>query len=141
MNRTSELRAYFARPAPPLLEQGIFPSGHPLDIDRAARASNCRPRRAPPVRGRERLAVITSYFNPCGYRSLRRNYQRFAQDMQDQQTDFFTIELAHRDQAFLLRPGPRVLQVRASDVMWQKERLLNVLIRRLPDHFEAPDGR
>lgn len=136
MNRTSEPRAGLARLAPPPLEQGICSSGRPVVIDRAAAQSSCRPRPAPPMRGRERLAVVTSYFNPCGYRSLRRNYQRFAQDMQDQRAALFTIELAHRDQAFLLQPSATVVQVRANDVMWQKERLLNVLIQRLPDHFD-----
>lgn len=47
----------------------------------------------------------------------------------------FIGECAFGDEAFELDPSPGVFQFRARDVMWQKERLLNLTIDRVPDRF------
>ena len=83
-----------------------------------------------------RLAVITCYFNPCGYQSLKRNYLRFAAGMRERQIPLYTIELAFGDQPFFLKPAERVIQVRSGDVLWQKERMLNRLLETVPDGFD-----
>ena len=90
----------------------------------------------PPAAPR-RLAVITCYFNPCGYRSLRENYLRFINDLRFFRLSLFVAEVAYNgerfvdDSAFLcLRAGP-------EHIMWQKERLLNLLVERLPEEFDA----
>jgi hypothetical protein len=82
------------------------------------------------------LAVITSYFNPCQYWALKRNYQRFAVALRAQGAVLHTIELTLGDAPFFLEPDPYVVQLRADDVMWQKERLLNLLIPRLPAYVD-----
>lgn len=90
----------------------------------------------PPAEPR-RLAVVTCYFNPCGYRSLRDNYLRFINDMRWFGLPLFVVEAAYDgapfvdDTSFLrLRAGPQ-------HVMWQKERLLNLIVERLPEEFDA----
>ena len=83
-----------------------------------------------------RLAVVTSYFNPAGYSSIRRNYERFVAGMESLGADLWTVEVAFGDEAFELTASPRVLRLRAPDVMWQKERALNVLIQQLPDQYD-----
>lgn len=76
------------------------------------------------------FAVITTYFNPCGYRSRRFNYEVFSQECRKRNAELFTIEcIFGENQSFDLDPAPNVIQLRASSVLWQKERLINHLVR------------
>jgi hypothetical protein len=75
------------------------------------------------------LAVVTTYFNPCGYRSRRSNYEAFNEVCRKGGAELFTIECVFPEhQRFDLDPDPRVIQLRASSVLWQKERLINHLV-------------
>ncbi len=78
------------------------------------------------------LWLVTSYFNPAGYRSKARNYESFRDPVVRGGLRLLTIECAFGSDVFSLSPAPDVVQVRARDVMWQKERLLNLAIARLP---------
>ena len=78
------------------------------------------------------LWIVTSYFDPVGYHSRRRNYDAFQAPLIAGGLHVVTIECAFGDDAFALPPSPHVLRVRSKHVMWQKERLLNLAIRRLP---------
>jgi hypothetical protein len=94
---------------------------------------------APPVAIR-RLAVITSYFNPQGYRRIRENFVRFAAGMAEAGAELWTIELAFDEDPFELPATPHTVRVRgtrARHLLWQKERLLNLLIGRLPADVDA----
>jgi hypothetical protein len=81
------------------------------------------------------LWAITSYFNPAGYRQRLLNYLRFRSRLR---APLVTVELA-ADGAFELAPSDAdlVVQVSDGDVMWQKERLLNVAMSRLPPECTA----
>jgi hypothetical protein len=95
------------------------------------------------------LWAITSYFNPMRYRSRLATYRGFRDRLP---LPLAAIELTF-DGRFELGAGDAdlLVQVRGEDVMWQKERLLNVLVRRLPPEcrqvawldcdivFERPD--
>lgn len=76
------------------------------------------------------LWVVTTYFNPAGYASRRRNWQRFRGALGS--VPCLTIECAERDRPFELPAGPDLVQVRAFDTLWHKERLLNLAVSRLP---------
>ncbi|MBS0656991.1 MAG: hypothetical protein JSR82_01935 [Verrucomicrobia bacterium] len=78
------------------------------------------------------LHVVTCLFNPGGFRSKLRNYERFRARLAAQGVPLLTVECRFGDQPFELPPGDDVRQIRARDVMWQKERLLTVGIRALP---------
>jgi len=94
------------------------------------------------------LWAITSYFNPAGYRRRLANFRVFRQHLS---LPLLAIEWSP-DGRFTLGPqdADRLLQVAGGDVMWQKERLLNLAIAELPGHvthvawidcdvvFEAP---
>ena len=100
-----------------------------------------RPRRPTPhAAGTQRLpgdlAAVTCYFNPCGYRLRRRHYERFADALAAQDVPPFTAELAFDDQPFALADHPRVTRFRSRHVLWHKERLLNLLVPRLPERFD-----
>ena len=78
------------------------------------------------------LFVITSYFNPAGYETKRANFKKFVRGIEVAGANLLVAELAFGDTPFELAPGEHVLQLRASDVMWQKERLLTIAVERLP---------
>jgi hypothetical protein len=78
------------------------------------------------------LQLITAYFNPLGYQSKRRNYEAFKDAIVRSDLQLLTIECAIGSDPFTLPPSPHVMQVRAQHLMWQKERLLNLAIARLP---------
>jgi hypothetical protein len=76
------------------------------------------------------LWAITCFFNPAGYVRRKQNYQVFRR--------YLTVPLAavelSQDGRFELEMGDAeiLLQVRGGDVMWQKERLLNIAVSILP---------
>jgi hypothetical protein len=81
------------------------------------------------------LWSIAAYFNPCGYRSRLENYKRFREQLQ---TPLVTVELAF-DGRFELDSGAAEILIRkhGTDVMWQKERLLNIALDALPSECGA----
>jgi hypothetical protein len=79
------------------------------------------------------LWLLTAYFNSAGFRSKRLNYDRFRGRIDAAGIPLVTVECALGGRPFELPPGPGVRQVRGRDVMWQKERLLNVALAELPD--------
>lgn len=84
--------------------------------------------------------VITSYFNPQHYNRPRANFRRFAEGIAAAGVPLWIVELAFDDDPFELPSGTTVLSLRGSrarHLMWQKERLLNLLIERLPADVDA----
>lgn len=83
------------------------------------------------------VALLTSYFNPGGYRTKYENYIRFRKPIETAGAFLMTVELAFGMEPLSLQGSENcpVLQVRAKDVMWQKERLLNIGLANLPTQF------
>ncbi len=77
------------------------------------------------------LWAITTYFNPVGYERRRQNYDIFRKKLN---LPLVTVELAFSRDPFVLEDGDAeiLLQVRGGDVLWQKERLLNLALEVLP---------
>ena len=76
------------------------------------------------------LWAITSYFNPVGYASRLRNYRIFRANLAP---PLAAVELSLNGQFELRRDDAEiVVQIAGGDVLWQKERLLNVALGRLP---------
>lgn len=77
------------------------------------------------------LWAITSYFNPVGYRSRRQNYQTFRGHLR---LPLIAVEHSATGR-FDLNDGDAdiVISLDGGDVMWQKERLLNVALEALPE--------
>src|SRR5262245_28782478 len=80
------------------------------------------------------LWAITSYFNPLHYRTRAENYRVFQQHLR---VPLLTVEQGY-DGRFDLDRGDAttLVQVPARDVMWQKERLLNLALESLPADCE-----
>jgi hypothetical protein len=96
----------------------------------------------------KKLAVITTRYNPMGYHAPAENFKRFADGIADAGLPLYVAELALDDDPFtVLCPdsdsrgdyhgeATRVLQLRGSrarNMLWQKERLLNLLLAKLPE--------
>ncbi len=76
------------------------------------------------------LWAITSYFNPMRYRLRLANYRAFRARLD---VPLIAVELAY-EHDFELADGDAeiLIQLRGCDVMWQKERLLNLALDALP---------
>ncbi len=76
------------------------------------------------------LWAITAYFNPARYRQRRHNYGEFRRRLS---APLLTVELGY-DGRFELGNGDAdvLIRVGGRDVVWQKERLLNIGLRALP---------
>lgn len=90
----------------------------------------------PVYRKAPELAVITTYFNPCGYKRRRYNHDVFVATMRRSGIMCITIECAFNDGPFELEPSLDVIRVR-GDNLWQKERLLNIAAASLPSSISA----
>ena len=79
----------------------------------------------------DNLWAITCYFNPVGYRRRLENYRLFRGCLN---VPLVTVELSF-DGTFQLRPGDAdiLVQIHAGAILWQKERLLNVALSRVPE--------
>jgi hypothetical protein len=76
------------------------------------------------------LWAITSYFNPAGFRRRLANYRLFRERLI---VPLVAVELAYGPNFELSGKDADILvQLRGHDVMWQKERLLNLALRALP---------
>jgi hypothetical protein len=149
-------------PAPPALEvdlphyralqaqgaraahRGVWPTADPRQPLVARKAlppgKFAPPAKVAPPRTIRNLAAITAHFNPCGFRRPRENYDRFAAGIAAAGVPLWTVELAYDRDPFSLPAGERMLQVRGDrrrNLLWQKERLLNLLIERLPADIDA----
>ena len=82
----------------------------------------------------EKLWAMTCYFNPVGYERRLQNYLTFRRHLT---VPLVTVELAYHDD-FDLQPDAAdiLIRLRGTDVLWQKERLLNLALAKLPEHCD-----
>lgn len=78
--------------------------------------------------------VVTCYYNACQYQNRYKNYFAFWRSLQRQNVKLLTVELCASDDTAHLSGDYATQYVRivASDVLWAKERLLNIGIDHLP---------
>ncbi|MFM7846584.1 MAG: hypothetical protein ACKPEY_20450 [Planctomycetota bacterium] len=78
--------------------------------------------------------AITAYFNPANYQRRLSNYHVFRQHLN---VPLLTVELGFNGNFQLGTEDADVLiQLPKGDILWQKERLLNVAIEKLPTHVD-----
>ena len=85
--------------------------------------------------------AITSYFNPAGYLSRLPNYKAFRSKLA---VPLVAVELSFTGKFELgLEDADILVQIAGGDVLWQKERLLNLALASLPadcDYVAWIDG-
>jgi len=86
----------------------------------------------PPDCGKD-IACVCCYFNSCSYKSKLKNYRIFYEGIKRTGVKLLTVELVFGDDDFELSEFDDVLQLRTGkeNIMWQKERLLNIGIQKL----------
>lgn len=80
------------------------------------------------------IAAVTNYYNPSERLVKRTNYERFRGGL-SRDVPLYVIEAAFGDDPFTLTDDP-FMRVRCRDVIWQQYRLVNLVIRALPDKYD-----
>src|SRR4051812_27266124 len=76
------------------------------------------------------LWAITTYFNPMRYQRRQSNYHQFRKNLK---APLLTVELAYGTDYDLRAEDAEILvHLRTRDILWQKERLLNLALQNLP---------
>ena len=80
------------------------------------------------------LWTITSYFNPVRYARKLENYRAFRRRLN---VPLVAVELFYDSKPELTKSDADILiQISGRDVLWQKERLLSIALRSVPDHCD-----
>ncbi len=83
-----------------------------------------------------KIACIAVYFNPCGYEALLQNYHRFRDQPSMRKVPLTTIELSF-DGEFHIPDATIRLTGSSDNILWQKERLINIAEERLDSSYDA----
>ena len=81
------------------------------------------------------LCIVTCYYNPEAYRTKLHNYLLFEKALRTSGLQLVTVECSMGQMDFELPDRPGLVRLRGRDVMWQKERLINVAIENVPERF------
>ncbi len=81
------------------------------------------------------LWAITTFFNPARYQNRRNNYRLFRERLN---LPLLAVELSFDGQFELTAEEDAEILIRKTDgdVMWQKERLLNIALENLPEECQ-----
>jgi hypothetical protein len=86
------------------------------------------------------LWAITSFFNPSGYNNKYTNFKFFRESSKKQGLKLIVVELTFNSDHFEIQDedAEKVIRIKGSDenIMWQKEALLNIGIKHLPDECD-----
>lgn len=83
-------------------------------------------------------AVITCFFNPSKCNFRLENYKLFYQKLKKIGMPVYVVELAFGEEDFQLTMDDATVikHIRGKDVMFQKERMLNIVLDLLPDKYD-----
>ena len=81
----------------------------------------------------EDLCIITSYFNPNGYKTKKQNFEQFIAPIKKSKLNYIVVECSFKDNKYDLRKSKNIVRVNSNNVLWQKERLLNVALKYVPE--------
>lgn len=82
------------------------------------------------------LWVVTSYYNPCRWKTRRQNYDQFIDHLNSLEIPHITIECVFCDEDWELPNNINIIKTRADSLLWQKERLINLAVSWLPKECE-----
>lgn len=83
----------------------------------------------------KRLAILTTYFNPCNYQSKKNNYEKFSNHIK-QFGDLYPVELSLNDEFFIRDSNCIRIKGSEKNILWQKEALLNIGLDNLPKNYD-----
>jgi hypothetical protein len=82
---------------------------------------------------RQDIWAITAYFNPLGSERRLENYRAFRAALRCR---LVTVELGFGEFALNGEDADVMVQIPGRDLLWQKERLLNIALEQLPEDCE-----
>ena len=85
------------------------------------------------------FVAITSYFNPQRSQNRYKNFLKFSQHMADLKIPLYVIEgYYYKNEPQLTQKDCQNLHtIEYYDILWQKERLLNILVDKLPPEVDC----
>jgi hypothetical protein len=83
------------------------------------------------------LIAITCFFNPAKYRNKKINFIKFRDNLRKQGVPLLVVECSFRDSEYELSETDAdiVVRVQSNSKIWQKERLLNIGIKHIPEQY------
>lgn len=81
-----------------------------------------------------KLAIITSFFNPCNYTTTKYNYCKFSENIK-YFADLYSVELSFDDNFFIKDKNCIHIHGGKENILWQKEALLNIVLDNLPKYY------
>jgi hypothetical protein len=79
------------------------------------------------------IAAVTNFYNPANKQIKWENFLKFKKNLKN--IPLYVIECTFEDQSFKTEKGPNVFHVRAKDYIWQQYRLINLVIKKLPEKY------
>lgn len=86
-----------------------------------------------PYRSHPQATIISCYFNPQNYQSRARNFEIFYEHLKRSNVNYLIGECAFGVDDFELPADNRIIGFRSKHPLWQKEILLNLLVKQLPE--------
>ena len=77
------------------------------------------------------LGVVACFYNPCKYEQKYLNLYKFIDNILPTVPNVLIVELLYKDEQTCLPSYVNSIQVYSDDVLWHKENLLNIGIKRL----------
>lgn len=84
-----------------------------------------------------RMAILTVHFNPCNYKQRDLNSRRFMAAMRPWSNDIFALQALMPGNDWVWNNYPCKVADPEKHSIWQKEALLNRLLRDVPAAYEA----
>jgi len=84
----------------------------------------------------EDFAAVTCFFNFSKSKHRESAYTKFAKNIKKQGVELYSIELIYQDRKPFTRESDHSFHMRTDSVLWSKENLLNILIKKLPERIK-----
>ena len=85
---------------------------------------------------RDDIALITCFFNPLNYKQNLSNYFKFKKYINGLNYPLYTVELTFGDNSSQLIDDEYTWKIKTNDILWHKERLLNLISKKVPIKYE-----
>ncbi|MEJ8569662.1 sulfotransferase family protein [Wenzhouxiangellaceae bacterium CH-27] len=114
----------------PVVRRAMYATHRLLNTFRSPAAAGTRRQGDRPL-PEDELGIVSCFFNPTGSRRRLQNFKQFLAAVDATGLRCVVVELAFGSNPFEITDRDDLIQVRCDDVLWHKERLINLGIGRL----------
>ena len=83
---------------------------------------------------------MTCFFNFSESKLREQAYVEFCENLKEQGVELYSIELIYDNREPFTKQGEKSFHMHTDSVLWSKENLLNILIKKLPERIEKVAG-